>query len=315
MTTETSIQRATQGLRTTIAIVLTGLLATLAAAVAPAGSAGEQHTATLGTLKVISTTIATKSRTWTYGWPVKPFDRQHPVRAFLNDPRIGHEGGASFHFGIDVSAPDGTPVYAVEGGKVFMDSARAIAVVAPNGHSFGYWHVVPAVRSHQIVRKHQLIGHIEKGWEHVHFAERSGGVYINPLRNGGLGPYADRTAPTVTSVSVLGLDLIATAYDTPDPVVPGDWTGLPVTPALIRWRVAGGHWQTVIDSRAMMRPRPDFPNVFTPKTRQNHKGKPGCFSYFLQRSWKSASPVRVEIAVSDTAGNGTVVSTLVSLEV
>src|SRR4051794_33863412 len=51
-----------------------------------------------------------------YGWPLKPFDRQHPVRAFLNDPRIGRHGSQAFHFGIDISAIDGTPVYAVSGG-------------------------------------------------------------------------------------------------------------------------------------------------------------------------------------------------------
>jgi murein DD-endopeptidase MepM/ murein hydrolase activator NlpD len=47
---------------------------------------------------------------------VKPFDKQHPVRGFLNDPRIQGQS-APFHFGIDVSAPDGTAVYAVEPGR------------------------------------------------------------------------------------------------------------------------------------------------------------------------------------------------------
>ena len=38
-----------------------------------------------------------------YGWPVRPFDRQHPVRGFFGDPRI--EGRVrQFHFGVDVSA-------------------------------------------------------------------------------------------------------------------------------------------------------------------------------------------------------------------
>ena len=55
-----------------------------------------------------------------YGWPVKPFDRQHPVRGFFGDPRIGmtpkgmHSG---FHFGIDISCPNGTPVYATLDGR------------------------------------------------------------------------------------------------------------------------------------------------------------------------------------------------------
>ena len=38
------------------------------------------------------------------------------------------------------------------------------------------------------MHRHQLLGYVAKGWEHVHFAERRGGVYVNPLRDGGLGP-------------------------------------------------------------------------------------------------------------------------------
>ena len=48
-----------------------------------------------------------------YEWPVMPFTQQHPVRGFFGDPRIGDAGGTSFHFGIDVSVADGTPVYSV----------------------------------------------------------------------------------------------------------------------------------------------------------------------------------------------------------
>ena len=59
-----------------------------------------------------------------YGWPVKPFNRQHPVRGFFGDPRIaeGRKGTTrSFHFGIDISCPDGTPVYATMSGRVVLD--------------------------------------------------------------------------------------------------------------------------------------------------------------------------------------------------
>ena len=34
-----------------------------------------------------------------YGWPVKPFNRQHPVRAYLDDPRNGDGDAKSFHLG------------------------------------------------------------------------------------------------------------------------------------------------------------------------------------------------------------------------
>jgi hypothetical protein len=270
-------------------------------------------------VRVVSTTLSTARRTWSYTWPVKPFDRQHPVRAFLDDPRIGHEGGKAFHFGIDISAPDGTAVYAVEAGTVYFDSPRAIAVLAPDGtHSFGYWHIVPTVKSHQAVKRHQLLGHIDKGWEHVHFAERRHDVYVNPLRNGGLGPYADHTAPTVKSISVMGSDLVAVAYDTPDPRVPGEWANEPVTPALIRWRVGGGRWTTAVDFRAAMLSRSLFSTIYTPATRQNHKGEPGLFSFFLRRGWNDVSLLRtatIEVKAADTAGNCTVVAAQLSVGV
>src|SRR6476620_10869483 len=109
-----------------------------------------------------------------YGWPVKPSDRQHPVRAYLNDPRNGHHDAKSFHFGVDITAPTGSPVYAVEAGEVYIRRGREAVAVRSKTNTFGYWHVKPAVRNHQIVRLHQLLGYIvdEGGGAHVHFAER-----------------------------------------------------------------------------------------------------------------------------------------------
>ena len=68
-----------------------------------------------------------------YGWPVKPFDRQHAVRGFFGDPRIddaNHSG--SLHPGVDIVAPNGTPVYATIDGTAWIDSRhqRTVAVVA-----------------------------------------------------------------------------------------------------------------------------------------------------------------------------------------
>ena len=57
-----------------------------------------------------------------YGWPVKPFDREHPVRGNFGDPRtvfagpptrrtlMAAGGSFQFHFGVDISAPNGTAV-------------------------------------------------------------------------------------------------------------------------------------------------------------------------------------------------------------
>src|SRR4051794_13998141 len=77
-----------------------------------------------------------------YNWPVKPFDRAHPVRANFGDPRTTFAGPATpatlmtgggtfaFHFGIDISVPDGTAVYSVSSGVVNLIGARDVAVRA-----------------------------------------------------------------------------------------------------------------------------------------------------------------------------------------
>src|SRR5262249_33751641 len=44
-----------------------------------------------------------------YGWPVRPFDRPHPVRGNMGDPRTVYSvkgGSFSFHNGVDVVAPN-----------------------------------------------------------------------------------------------------------------------------------------------------------------------------------------------------------------
>jgi len=280
-----------------------------ATSTAPVAAAGRTTVISASQLRLVRASVSGSRRTWSYDWPVEPFDRQHPVRAFLDDPRISDTGAKAFHFGIDIAVPDGTPVYAVEAGTVWFDNAQAIAVVAfDRSHSFGYWHVVPAVKSHQTVARHQLIAHVAKGWGHVHFAECRGTTYLNPLRNGGLGPYTDHTAPTVDKVEVFGSSLAVIAHDTPDPRVPGTWANKPVTPALLRWRTVPATgpaqpWQTAADFRFEMLDKADFGKVFTPETRQNHADKPGRFSFYLARTWHAAGAVTVQVEVSDTAGN------------
>ena len=139
-----------------------------------------------------------------YGWPVKPFHQQHPVRGFFGDPRIGMTPKgmrSSFHFGIDISCPNGTAVYATLDGVVRLESFRpeTVSVVGRDGHTeFQYWHIKPAVRNGQRVTAYvTVVGWALPPWEHVHFSERRDGVYVNPLRPGALGPFSDTTTPWV----------------------------------------------------------------------------------------------------------------------
>ena len=291
------------GLVSTFAAVL--LLAAVAASAAATARSASTHP--FAGIRIVSRTTSRQSRTSTYDWPLKPFDRQHPVRGNLDDPRIAPKS-AAFHFGIDIAAPDGTPVYAVEAGTVYFNSPVAIAVVVPDrSRAFGYWHIVPAVKSHQFVHRHELLGYIGKGWEHLHFAESTHGSYLNPLRDGGIGPYRDSTVPSIDWIGVQHGNLVTVAHDSQSIPVPGAWRAEPVTPALLRWRVAGGVWHVAVDFRSTMLPASRFASVYTSATRQNHKGIAGRFSFYLvrgaeaQRLLTGGAPIEVE--ATDIAGN------------
>ena len=238
-----------------------------------------------------------------YGWPLKPFDQQHPVRGFFGDPRIGeaadgHIESKTFHFGIDISAPDGTAVYATASGTVVWEPERpeTIAVRSDDGRVFAYWHIVPAVQNGQhAVAYRTMLGHISKGWGHVHLAELVDGRYVNPLRRGAITPYEDRTRPTVHAFSferegrALGasrlasrFDLVAEAWDDTPMAVPGKWASKPVMPAVVRWRIRGGReeatpWRTAIDFTATIPPPSMFDAVFAPWTRQNRPWRSGAY--------------------------------------
>jgi hypothetical protein len=271
-----------------------------------------------------------------YGWPVKPFHRQHPVRGFFGDPRIGMTPKgmwSSFHFGIDVSCPNGTPVYATLDGTVRLQSFRpeTVAVVGRDGHTeLQYWHIRPAVAHGAHVTAYRtVVGWVQAPWEHVHFSELRDGVYVNPLRPGALGPFADTTRPLVkalgaardgkvvpTRASNGTVELVVEAYDeTPIPV-PGRWGGKPVTPALVRWRVTtlSGRlvqgWRTAIDHRLVEPEDGAYSTEYARWTRQNKKNQVGRYRFVLAAAWDTRpladGDYVVEVAASDVSGNRTV---------
>jgi hypothetical protein len=276
-------------------------------------------------ITIVSQSNVSSSPRPTYGWPLKPFDRPHPVRAYLNDPRISADGSSkSFHFGIDIGVPKGTqvPVYAVDSGTAKLaDDGYAIEVSGMR--TFAYWHVVPVVRSGQFVRRHQLIGR-SMGWNHIHFGEYSGGQWINPLRPGGLGPFFDRTVPTLERLTFernhVALDrdhvngtstLVLAAFDTAESILPGPW---PVVPASIRWRVIRGAqpvtgWHTVLESQSNL-PKDEFGSVYAAGTAQNHPGRPGHYRFSLAKAWSSRSlpngSYAIEIKAADIRSNAIV---------
>jgi hypothetical protein len=259
---------------------------------------------------------------WSYDWPLKPFDRPHPVRAYLNDPRVSRTGTQhSFHFGVDISAQGGTPVYAIEAGTAFRMSAQTV-VVRSGARAFEYWHLDPAIRDGQRVRRHTLLGQTRLIFNHLHLSERLRGVYVNPLRAGGLGPFADFTSPRIVRVSfrraghryrpssVHGVvDVVADSFDIASDVKPTPW---PVTPALLRWRILHGDgvvtdWQTALDFRSRVLSRSRFAAVYAGGTRMNHPGWAGYYCFYLAHGWHSTSlpngTYRLEVSASDIRGN------------
>jgi hypothetical protein len=259
-----------------------------------------------------------------YGWPVAPFHRQHPIRGYFGDPRgSGHDyEREQIHFGVDISAPDGTPVYATISGRIWIHPLHPDTVIVTSGAtSLEYWHLVPTVRSGYAYAYRTVLGTIGKGWAHVHLSERTGSTYINPLRPDGLTPYRDTTRPSVRTFGFEhdgtpagrtlrgSFDLVAEAYDETPLLVPPPWNDKPVAPALVRWRIVGvTPWRTAADFRGSL-PQ-SFTSVYARWTHQNRgfrRGGHGRYRFLLARSWNSTAvhdgTYRLEVSVADTSGN------------
>ena len=242
-----------------------------------------------------------------YNWPLKPFDRQHVIRGSFDDPRFGRY----FHFGVDIAAKDGTPVYAVESGTVFRYS-DAIAVRRPGGREFSYWHVRALVPEHAYVQAGQEIGVVRPGFGHVHFAEFDGRTYLNPLRRGALTPYRDTTTPVVgpivVDMSSGRLRATVQAFDIPELQPPGAWRNAIFTPDLVRWRllergVAVVPWTTVADFGRFHEPK-EYASIYAPGTRQNRPGRPGEYVFWLTHGMRlDDGTYAIQVEAADTRGN------------
>lgn len=268
-----------------------------------------------------------------YCWPVKPFDEIHAIRGTFDDPRFhvaaDERTTASFHFGVDIAVPDGTPVYAVESGIV-VRGPQSVSLRRPNRREFGYWHVRPVIHTGEHVRLHQLLGYVVPGWGHVHFAETVAGSYRNPLRRGALTPYRDVNTPVVDSISVQRLvdhtlqaaetgalngtvALVADAYELPSIEPPAPWNRARLVPSLVRWRIIPSDgemptpWRVAADFRTRLLPEALFPVVYAPGTYQNKPNRPGDYRFWLDPSFDTASlpdgSYTIEVQASNLAGD------------
>jgi hypothetical protein len=281
-----------------------------------------------------------------YPWPIKPFHEQHPIRANFGDPRTrfwntmltdGLQGPGlfQFHNGIDIAAPEGTPVYPIRSGTASLIDGAAVLVRSP-GHKFQYFHIIPTVHDGQhVVAQRTVLGHVTHAANHVHLTEIRGRRVWNPLARDGISPYADRTTPQVDAIiarpvaSLLSLQtdtlcgtvsLVAAAHDTPPLRVPGTFAGFPVSPAHLTWslsRVDGLVYVPMVpaaDFRTTLPVVRNFWNVYARGSYQNSPRfsnqqfqMPGQFLYNLADTFDTRSypngTYEIRVHVSDMRGN------------
>jgi hypothetical protein len=231
-----------------------------------------------------------------YGWPLRPFDKQHPIRSGFGEPRFG-TGQRNFHFGIDLPAAGATPVYAVAGGTAFIEPDH-IAVLSRSGRAadgFSYWHIIPAVGEYSAVRLDQLLGWVKPDWGHLHFAQILNGRWVNPLRSGALTPYTDSHRPQISTISVERrldgrVDVIVDASVAPARPPAPPWKRARLAPSLVRWRLLVGRssvsdWHDAVDFRFFIPPNNLFADVYASGTRPNRPYQPGRYRFYLARDW------------------------------
>ncbi len=280
-----------------------------------------------------------------YPWPIEPFDRQHAIRGYFGDPRTvfrsGNDtqlGSFSFHNGIDIPAPEGTPVYPVIDGTVSDVQVNEVIVRSDDGRRiFQYWHVEPLVALGQHVdAQRTVLGLVQAPANHVHLTEIVDGVVQNPLQPHHITPYADSTVPAVNWLAVRSPDgrelnpdalsgtveLVADASDEQPLPSPAPWTGLPVTPARVEFDVTTPDGREVLPEQAAADfmvtepPNGEFFDVYAPGTFQNepavgnrlYHGAPGEYLFALtpfRLDTASLEPGRymVTVTAEDTCGN------------
>lgn len=87
---------------------------------------------------------------------------------------------------------------------------------------------------------------------------------------------------------------------------------MPVTPALLRWRVwrAGKvirRWHSPVEFRRSLLPRDLFPTIYARGTRQNRPNQPGRYRFYLCHGWRTKQltngAYRIEVEAADISGN------------
>jgi hypothetical protein len=245
-----------------------------------------------------------------------------------------------FHNGIDIAAPQDTPVYPVVSGKARLIDGAAVSVRTTTGRTFQYFHIVPiVVNGEHVVARHTILGYVMRAYDHVHLTEIRHKRVWNPLAPGGIAPYRDGTLPEVDEIAVRPPDslltqdtkhvcgvvsIVAAVHDRPPLRVPGVFSGYPVSAAHITWslgRLDGPvyvHDVPVVDFRTTLPLVRNFWNVYARGSFQNAPRfsnrqffMAGRFIYnlsgLLDSRFYPNGRYRVSVAASDMRGNSTAI--------
>jgi hypothetical protein len=201
------------------------------------------------------------------GWPIKPFHRQHAIRAGINELRP-----ANFHVAVDIQAHNSQPVYAIQSGYASIRYPGTGDVNVDVGN-FYYWHIKPSVSNGQRVTAYRtVLGHVLYGFTHVALSEGSSSDYLNPLRPGGsLRPYRDSEHPVIGIPRIFSDGrVIVGAFDPQSVVARGFPYETPVlAPASLAWRLYDAHGHALTGLEWALRGSQNYPpnlksTVFAP---------------------------------------------------
>ena len=121
----------------------------------------------------------------------------------------------------------------------------------------------------------------------------------------------ERSGAPVPADAISGrVDLVAEVRDWMPVAAPAPWTGKPVMPALVRWRIVsrggGSDWRTAFDARQLL-PASGFGGVYARWTRQNKPWRAGRYRVYLARGLDTRQLAEgiasIEVEAADTRGN------------
>ena len=210
------------------------------------------------------------------GWPLKPFHRQHAIRAGINESRP-----ANFHVGVDIEANDFQPVYAIESGVASIRYQGTGDVNVDVGR-FYYWHIKPSVRDGQrVVAYRTRIGQVLRGFAHVALSEGTTDDYLNPLRPGGsLRPYYDSEPPIIGVPRVFADGRVIVGAFDPQSVVEKKRYETPVlSPSSLAWRLYDAHNHALTGLEWAMRGSHNYPPALKPVIFAPGASNPGFFCF------------------------------------